>query len=60
MFKNGILDYWACISENGNVWINAYWITELDFQVKYHHPSDGDVYLTLFSYDQSECLKSIF
>ena len=54
MFKNGILDYWACISENENVWINAYWITELDFQVKYQHPSDGDVYLTLFSYNQSD------
>ena len=54
IFKNGILDYWACISENGKVWINAYWITELDFQVKYLHPSDGDVYLTLFSYDQSD------
>ena len=37
-FVDGILDYWACISENENVWINAYWITELDFKVKYRHP----------------------
>ena len=43
-FVDGILDYWACISENENVWINAYWITELDFKVKYRHPLDGEVY----------------
>ena len=53
-FVDGILDYWACISENENVWINAYWITELDFKVKYRHPLDGEVYLTLFSYNQSD------
>lgn len=27
-FDNGVLDYWACISEDKKVWINAWWITE--------------------------------
>ncbi len=30
-FENGILDYWACISEDGGQWINANWITVQPF-----------------------------
>lgn len=27
-FNDGVLDYWACISEDEKLWVNAWWITE--------------------------------
>jgi hypothetical protein len=38
-FCDEVLDLWACISENNDKWINAYWITVLPFDY----------------YDESEC-----
>lgn len=40
-FIDGVLDYWACISEDGKRWINAWWITEKPIVITMYQNSTG-------------------
>jgi len=56
-FCDGVLDLWACISENNDKWINAYWITVLPFD--YYDESECDTSSritprTISAYDKSK------
>ncbi len=40
---DGVLDYWACISEDTKQWINAFWISELPLEDIYMNGDNDNI-----------------